>query len=211
MVPSLQEPSAAAQLAVSVQPPHDRLVVPEGPGDSACGERLSRDAGWLKAAHQARRLSWFSLAWMSAEGILGLVAGVAASSISLIGWALGSVIEGLASAIVIWRFTGGRTLSEVAEQRAGRAVAISFFALAPYLVVESVRDLFGRHEVSTSVPGLVVPGSNRVVLPLLAMPTLSLAVRLGPRTPTEHGFLNRMWLRPPPCVRVLLASASYHS
>ena len=46
---------------------------------------------------------------------------------ALIGWALGSVIEGLASVIVIWRFTGTRALSETAERRAGRAVAVSFW------------------------------------------------------------------------------------
>jgi hypothetical protein len=57
---------------------------------------------------------------MTAEGALGLIAGVSAGSIALVGWALGSVIEGLASIIVIWRFTGSRTLSETAEGRAQR-------------------------------------------------------------------------------------------
>jgi divalent metal cation (Fe/Co/Zn/Cd) transporter len=116
---------------------------------------------------RARALSWFSLAWMTGEGILGLSAGVAANSISLIGWALGSVIEGLASIIVIWRFTGGRTLSEVAERRAQRAVALSFFLLAPYLTVESLRDLLGGHAVTTSALGLVVTAASLVVMPLL--------------------------------------------
>jgi hypothetical protein len=47
----------------------------------------------LGGARRARTLSWFSLAWMTGEGVLGLVAGVAANSISLVGWALGSVIQ----------------------------------------------------------------------------------------------------------------------
>jgi len=64
---------------------------------------------------------------MTGEGVLGLIAGAAAGSIALIGWALGSVIEGLAAVIVIWRFTGTRTLSETAEGQAQKAVAISFF------------------------------------------------------------------------------------
>ena len=50
-----------------------------------------------------RALSWMSLVWMTAEGALGLVAGVAAGSLSMVGWALSSVIEGPPSAIVIWR------------------------------------------------------------------------------------------------------------
>jgi hypothetical protein len=85
-----------------------------------------RDPRWLRAARWARLLSWVSLAWMTGEGILGLVAGLDAGSVSLLGWAAGSVIEGLASIIVIWRFTGARTLSETAEARAQRAVAASF-------------------------------------------------------------------------------------
>src|SRR5450759_806167 len=93
--------------------------------------QTDRDARWLRAARQAKALAWFSLAWMTGEGVLGLIAGITANSISLIGWALGSVIEGLASIIVIWRFTGSRTVSETSERRAQRAVAVSFFLLAP--------------------------------------------------------------------------------
>jgi hypothetical protein len=55
---------------------------------------------------------------MAAEGVVGLIAGVAAGSIALVGWALGSGIEALASVIVVWRFTGSRMLSETAERRA---------------------------------------------------------------------------------------------
>ncbi len=49
----------------------------------------------------SKALSWFSLVWMTGEGVLGLIAGATAGSIALIGWALGSAIEGLAAIIVI--------------------------------------------------------------------------------------------------------------
>jgi hypothetical protein len=75
-------------------------------------------------------LAWVSLAWMAGEAALGLVAGTRSGSVSLTGWAAGSAIEALASVIVIWRFTGTRTLSETAEGRARRSVAVSFFLLA---------------------------------------------------------------------------------
>lgn len=68
---------------------------------------------------------------MTAEAVVGLVAGFAAGSVALVGWALGSAIEALASVIVIWRFTGSRTVSETAERRAQQAVAVSFWLLAP--------------------------------------------------------------------------------
>ena len=81
---------------------------------------------------------------MIAEGAVGLAAGLAAGSIALVGWALGSAIEGLASVIVVWRFTGSRMLSPTAERRAQKAVAVSFWLLAPYIAFEAIRDLIGH-------------------------------------------------------------------
>src|SRR5437764_2452083 len=101
---------------------------------------MARDAAWMRAARLARWLAWASLFWMTVEGAVGLAAGLTAGSIALVGWALSSAVEGLASVIVIWRFTGSRTLSETAEGRAVKAVAISFWLLAPYIAVESVRN-----------------------------------------------------------------------
>src|SRR5215475_1181094 len=95
------------------------------------------DERWLRSARYARWLAWVSLAWMAAEGVLGLIVGVAAGSIALVGWALASVIE-------VWRFTGTRMLSESAERRAQKAVAVSFWLLAPYIAIQVVRDL-GDH------------------------------------------------------------------
>jgi len=66
------------------------------------------------------------------EGGVAILAGILAGSIALIGFAIDSVIGGLASVVIIWRFTGGRVFSEGAETRAQRLVAIQFFILAPY-------------------------------------------------------------------------------
>jgi hypothetical protein len=56
-----------------------------------------------------------------------------AGSVALLGFGIDSVIEALASVIVIWRFTGSRTLSPASERTAQRAVAVSFYLLAPTL------------------------------------------------------------------------------
>lgn len=149
-----------------------------------------RDARWLRAARWARLLSWVSLAWMTGEGILGLVAGLEAGSVSLLGWAAGSVIEGLASVIVIWRFTGARTLSETAEARAQRAVAVSFFLLAPYLVVQSVHDLATGHAAETTVLGIVVTAASVVVMPALGIAKRRLGASLGSRATVGEGVQN---------------------
>jgi len=99
-----------------------------------------------------RLLSWLSLGAMSVEGVVAIVAGVLAGSIALLGFGLDSAVEGFASVIIIiiWRFTGSRILSETAERRAQKLVALQFFALAPFVAVESVRALLGgeRRDVS---------------------------------------------------------------
>jgi divalent metal cation (Fe/Co/Zn/Cd) transporter len=119
----------------------------------------------MRIAGKARVLSWVSLAWMTVEGALGLVAGIKASSVALIGWALSSVVEGLASVIVIWRFTGARSLSETSERSAQRLVAISFWLLAPYVAAESILDLVGGHRPRTTVLGIVLTATSVVVMP----------------------------------------------
>jgi heme A synthase len=115
--------------------------------------REARDAGWLRAARWARRLAWISLAWMCVEGVIGLWQGLAAGSVSLTGWALGSAVEGLASVIVVWRFTGSRMLSQTAERRAQRGVAVSFWLIAPYIAAQSVADLVTGHQAEGTAIG----------------------------------------------------------
>jgi len=157
------------------------LIDHSGPG---------RDAAWTRAARRARALSWVSLLWMTAEGVLGLIAGIQAQSISLLGWALGSVIEGLASIIVIWRFTGTRTLSDTAEARAQKAVAVSFFLLAPYIAVEAVRDLVGGHQAAASTLGAVVTVASLLVMPLLGVAKQRLGRTLDSGATAGEGVQN---------------------
>ena len=147
---------------------------------------------WLRDTTTIRALSWFSLLWMTAEGLVGLVAGIQASSISLIGWALGSVIEGLASIIVIWRFTGSRTLSETAEARAQKGVAISFFLLAPYLVIQAVRDLITGHSSEATTLGIVVTGLSVLLMPALGVAKHRLGRRVSSGATVGEGTENIM-------------------
>ncbi len=149
-----------------------------------------REAGWLCAARAARWLAWASLAWMCAEGAIGLWQGLAAGSIALTGWALGSAVEGLASVIVIWRFTGSRALSRTAERRAQRGVAVSFWLLAPYIAAQSVRDLATGHHAATTVTGIALTAVALVVMPPLGRAKHTLAVRLGSAVTAGEGTQN---------------------
>lgn len=152
--------------------------------------RLTRDAGWHRAAHWARWLAWASLFWMTVEGGVGLLAGITAGSIALVGWALSSAVEGLASVIVIWRFTGSRTLSETAEGRAQKAVAISFWLLAPYVAIESVRDLVQQHRPEASLLGIGLTITSMILMPALGIAKQRLGARLGSGATAGEGTQN---------------------
>lgn len=149
-----------------------------------------RPDSWLQAARRARLLSWASLFWMTIEGVVGLVAGFSASSIALIGWALSSVVEGLASVIVIWRFTGSRTLSESAERTAQRGVAVSFWLLAPYVAVQSAIDLADRHHPAHSLIGIVLTAASVVIMPVLGRAKHRLGARLESAATAGEGTQN---------------------
>src|SRR3954447_20368808 len=94
--------------------------------------RIDRET-YGRLAKRARLLSWASLGYMTLEGGIAILAGVLAGSVSLVGFGLDSAIEGFASAIIVWRFSGSRMFSAAAERRAQKLVALQFFVLAPYV------------------------------------------------------------------------------
>lgn len=147
-------------------------------------------AAWLKAAKRARQLSWASLLWMSIEGIVGLLAGFEANSLSLIIWAASSFVEGLASVTIIWRFTGSRTHSATSERTAQRWVAGSFLLLVPYFLYESVEKLLTGSDAHPNTAGIAVTASAIVLMPLLGWAKLRLARRLNSDATAGEGIQN---------------------
>jgi divalent metal cation (Fe/Co/Zn/Cd) transporter len=145
---------------------------------------------YLHAARRVRQLSWLSLLWMGAEGTIALVAGIAAGSIALVGFGIDSAIEGFASAIIIWRFTGWRLHSHAAEERAQKLVAIQFFLLAPYVSIEAVHKLVSGEEPSTSWLGMALTASSVIGMPLLGVAKRRLAVELGSAATKGEGNQN---------------------
>ena len=145
---------------------------------------------WLVAARRARALSWLSLVWMGAEGAVAITAGILAGSIALIGFGIDSAIEGFASLVIVWRFTGHRLLSHAAEERAQKLVAIQFFLLAPYVAFEAVRHLVTAHEVEISVLGMVLTATSLVGMPFLGIAKQRLADTLGSSATHGEGAQN---------------------
>lgn len=154
------------------------------------GPRPGDDAQRLNAVRRARLLSWVSLAWMTGEAAVGLLAGLAAGSAALVGWALSSGVEGLASVIVIWRFTGARVHSQQAEHRAQRGVAVSFWLLAPYVAADSVHGLLAGSRPGASTAGIVVTALSVAGMPLLGRAKQRLAARLGSAATAGEGRQN---------------------
>ncbi|MDQ3163911.1 MAG: cation transporter [Gaiellaceae bacterium] len=149
-----------------------------------------RSAAWLRAARQARLLSWISLVWMGAEGAIALTAGVLAGSIALVGFGIDSFIEGLASLVIVWRFTGSRLHSDLAERRAQKLVALQFFLLAPYVTYEAIGRLVSGEQPETSVLGIALVTSSLIGMPLLGIAKRRLADRLGSVATRGEGTQN---------------------
>lgn len=138
----------------------------------------------------AKLLSWLSLGWMTVEGAVAITAAVIAGSVALLGFGIDSAIEGLASVIIIWRFTGSRRVSDDAEERAQKLVAISFFLLAPYIAQEAIRTLINGEQPSTSWVGIGLSISSIVVMPLLGRAKQRIGVHLGSAATAGEGTQN---------------------
>ena len=135
-------------------------------------------------------LSWISLAWLSFEGVATAIAGILAGSVALLGNGLDSAIEGVASVIVVWRFTGSRISSPTSERRAQQLVASSFFLLAPYVAFEAIGNLATQHHAETSWLGIGVSIGTLCVCPWLGRAKLRLGARLGSSATAGEGRQN---------------------
>ncbi len=147
-------------------------------------------ADWLRAARRAKQLSWLSLVWMGLEGGIALFAGIMAGSIALIGFGIDSAIEGVASLVIVWRFTGARMLSHAAEERAQKLVAIQFFLLAPYVTFEAIQHLVNAEHPEVSALGMVLTATSLVGMPWLGRAKQKLAVDLGSQATHGEGSQN---------------------
>lgn len=137
-----------------------------GSGSPAVG---SAGASPQRGAVLARRIRWFVAATISynvIEAIVALGEGVRVSSTALIGFGLDSVIEVSSAAAVAWQFAGRDPQRR--EKIALRVIAFSFFALAGYVTIDSIRGLFGLGEARHSALGITLAAVSLVVMPVLS-------------------------------------------
>lgn len=132
-------------------------VAPCGPLSDAERRVLGRRAQLLAGA---------SVTYNVVEAVIAITAGVVAGSVALVGFGLDSVVEVSSGLIVLWQFR--HRIPESRERTALRLMAISFFALAAYVCVESVRAIVVGHEPDSSTVGIVLASLSLLIMPFLS-------------------------------------------
>jgi divalent metal cation (Fe/Co/Zn/Cd) transporter len=133
------------------------------------------------------RLAWFTVAWNTVEGIVGIASGLVAGSIALVGFGVDSYVEVFAGSVILWRLAKERhhqRTSEAAERRAVRLIAITFLLLAVGIGIESIHKLATRAEPDESLPGIALAVVSLVVMPALARAKRHVGEQLGSRAVT---------------------------
>jgi divalent metal cation (Fe/Co/Zn/Cd) transporter len=153
--------------------------------------RIDRET-YRRLAGRVKVLSWASLAYMTFEGAVAIVAGIVAGSVALVGFGIDSAIEGFASAIIVWRFTGSRMFSDAAETRAQKLVAIQFFLLAPYIGFEAVQALVEGERPDTSWVGIALSATSLMVMPYLGLAKQRIADQIGSAATKGEGRQNML-------------------
>jgi divalent metal cation (Fe/Co/Zn/Cd) transporter len=131
-----------------------------GSGTAARRSALARRVRWLVAA---------TITYNVIEAVVAITAGTIASSTALIGFGLDSVIEVSSAAAVAWQFSArDHTIRQAREKATLRVIAGSFFALAAYVTVESLRGIVDGTPAAHSTVGLVLAAVSLVIMPVLS-------------------------------------------
>ena len=126
----------------------------------------------------------FTIGWMLVEATVALLVGFSTRSVSLQGFGIDSIIELLAGGILLWRLTieqRGSTLARIeqAEQRASYVTAVGLFALAVYIIGDSVLTFVTRTQPEASWWGVGLAVAAAIIMPVLWQSKLRVARRIG--------------------------------
>lgn len=142
---------------------------------------LDTDRNWRTALH----LEYFTVIYNVFEAAASLIFGTTAGSIALVGFGLDSVVESLSGLILIWRLHRHDRVSPEEEERiellAQRLVAITFFLLGAYVLVESVRELVGDGIPGPSPAGMIIAVLSIIIMPFLAWRKRVIGTAIGSR------------------------------
>lgn len=130
---------------------------------------------------RGRRLEYFTIAWNAVEGLVAVIAGAFAGSISLVGFGIDSFIEVTSGAVLLWRMSVDADVQrrETNERRALKIVGACFLALATYITYESATDLWSKKAPEHSIPGIILAFVSLIVMPLLSRAKRKVGRALG--------------------------------
>ncbi len=122
------------------------------------------------SARSGKRLEYFTVGWNTIEGIVAVISGALAGSISLVGFGIDSFIEVISGAALLWRMSvdANEAERERNERTALRIVGACFVALSVYIAYESSSDLLARRSPERSIPGIILATASLIVMPLLS-------------------------------------------
>ncbi len=148
------------------------------PVAATAGLRLTDRAA---AVRRAKQLNVATISWNAIEGVVAVTAGIAAGSVSLIGFGFDSGIEVSAALVLAWRLRQERRggCMQATDARATRVIAVSFLALGFFVGIESIRDLWSGARPEVSTVGLAMAFMSLAVMPVLARAKRALAPALG--------------------------------
>jgi len=132
-------------------------------------------------ARRGRNLEYFTIAWNVLEGLVAVIAGMVAGSVSLVGFGIDSFIEVTSGAALLWRMSvdADRERRARNDRVALRVVGLCFLALAAYVGYESLWDLIRQKAPQHSIPGIVLACVSLVVMPLLSRAKRKVGGALG--------------------------------
>ena len=144
-------------------------------------------------------LEGVTVGYNALEGIVAIVAGIAAGSVALTGFGVDSVIEVTSGVLLWWRLRaelGVARVGPAAEARASRWAGVLLLALAVYIAAEAGRRLLTGDRPGESVVGIGLMVVSLIVMPLLARAKLGVAARLGSRAlrADAHETIVCAWL-----------------
>jgi divalent metal cation (Fe/Co/Zn/Cd) transporter len=140
-------------------------------------ETLERPASVLRG----RRLEYFTVVWNTLEGLIAVVAGIAAGSISLVGFGIDSFIEVTSGSVLLWRMSVDSDVHRRPrnEKRALRIVGACFLGLAAYIAYDSISDLWSKRAPEHSIAGIALACASLVVMPILSRAKRKVGHALG--------------------------------
>jgi len=132
---------------------------------------------------RGKRLEYFTIGWNTLEGLVAVIAGAVAGSVSLVGFGTDSLIEVISGTALLWRMAADADAEsrERKERLSLRIVGLCFLVLAAYVTVESVSDLIKKNAPEDSIPGIVLACVSLVVMPLLSRAKRKVGAELGSR------------------------------